>query len=181
MEPPRLIAWRSSDRHFLPIAVALVIVLAVAVTLLYVVHNVLKVDGASMEPTLLQSDRVLVTRGYDRPEVGDIVSFTSVDRNGTTVRLIKRVVALAGDRVEIVGDSAYVNGESSVAAPDAYIGSASYRLGPMTVPDGSVYVLGDNRPVSLDSRNIGFVPLSSIEGEVVAVILPPSRMGRIDE
>ena len=181
MEPPRLIAWRSSDRHFLLIAVILVAVLAAVVTVLYVIHDVRKIDGPSMEPTLLQSDRVLVTRGYDQPEVGDIVSFTAVDRNGTLARLIKRVVALPGDRVEIIGDSAYVNGELSAAAPRAIVGSESYRLGPMTVPGDSVYVLGDNRPVSLDSRYLGFIPVSSIAGEAVAVIFPPGRIGGIDE
>ncbi|MDO8848333.1 MAG: signal peptidase I [Coriobacteriia bacterium] len=181
MEPPRLIAWRSSDRHFLlPVAI-LVAVLAALVTLLYVVHDVRKIDGPSMEPTFLQADRILVTRGYDVPEVGDIVSFTTVDRNGTPVRLIKRVIALPGDQVEIIGDSAYVNGELSVAAPRAFVGTAAYRLGPMTVPDGNVYVLGDNRPVSLDSRYLGFIPVSSIAGEAVAVIFPPGRMGGIDE
>jgi len=166
---------------FLVVSAILVFVLAAVVTLLYGVHTVRKIDGPSMEPTLLQGDRILVTRGYDVPMRGDIISFVAVERDGDPVHLIKRVVALPGDTVEVVGDAAFVNGESSTVAPDAVIGGETYRLGPMTVPEGTVYVLGDNRPVSLDSRMLGFVPLSVIRGKVVAIIFPPFRARAIDE
>jgi signal peptidase I len=105
----------------------------------------------------------------------------AVERNGQPIRLIKRVVALPGDTVEVIGDSAWVNGRLSDAAPTASVGTKSYRIGPMTVPDGTVYVLGDNRPVSLDSRGIGFVPLATIDGKAVAIIFPPFRIGGIDD
>lgn len=181
MDAPRFILWRRTDRAFFVLAGLLVFSLAALVTLLYGVHTVRKIDGPSMEPTLVQDDRVLVTRGYEIPAVGDIVSFATVDRSGQEVDLIKRVVALPGDTVEIVGDSVYVNGDLSTAAPHAQVGDQTYRLGPMTVPEGAVYLLGDNRPVSLDSRILGFVPISSIRGKAVAVIFPLSRAGAIDE
>lgn len=166
---------------FLVVSAVLVFVLASLVTLLYGVHTVRRIDGPSMEPTLLQGDRILVTRGYDIPTRGDIVSFVTVERDGDRVDLIKRVVALPGDTVEIVGDAAFVNGQPSSVAPDAVIGTQTYRLGPMTVPEGTVYVLGDNRPLSLDSRMLGYVPISSIRGKAVAIIFPPFRARAIDE
>ena len=181
MKQPRFIAWRSSDRRFILVVVLLVAILTALITPLYLVYNVRRIDGASMEPALLEGDRILLTRGYDDPHAGDIVSFTAVDQSGQEVRLIKRVVAIPGDSVEVLGDSVYVNGELSIVAPTARVGADSYRLGPMTVPEGSVYVVGDNRPVSLDSRHLGFVPLTSIAGKAVAVILPLSHIRGIDE
>jgi signal peptidase I len=181
MDSPRFIFWRESDRRHYVTLLVLTALLAALVTLLNVVVSVTSIDGQSMEPTLRQGDRILVTRGYDRPTVGDVVSFMAVERNGQPIRLIKRVVALPGDTVEVIGDSAWVNGRLSDAAPTASVGTESYRIGPMTVPDGTVYVLGDNRPVSLDSRWIGFVPLATIDGKAVAIIFPPFRIGGIDD
>ncbi len=181
MNAPVFIFWRRSDRRYYVALLILTALLAIVVTLLNVVFSVNRIDGGSMEPALRDGDRILATRGYDRPVVGDIVSFTFVDRNGRPISVIKRVVAVSGDTVEIVGDSAWVNGRLSEAAPAAHIGTETYRLGPMTVPDGMVYVLGDNRPVSLDSRWIGFVPLATIDGKAIAIILPPPRIGGIDD
>lgn len=181
MENPRFIVWRRTDKHFLVLMAVLVFVLAGLVTLLYGVNTVRKIDGESMEPTLVQGDRLLVTRGYETPAVGDIVSFSAIDRHGNTVRLIKRVVALPGDSVEVFGDLVFVNGVPSEAAPAAIIGSESFHLGPMTIPEGTVYVLGDNRPVSLDSRFIGPIDLGSVHGKAVAIILPLWRARGIDE
>lgn len=181
MDGPRFIVWRRTDRSFLALTAVLVFVLAALVTVLYGIHTVRRIDGASMEPTLLEGDRLLVTRGYEAPAVGDIVSFSAIDRHGNTVRLIKRVVALPGDTVEVFGDLVLVNGAPSEAAPAAIIGTESFHLGPLNVPEGTVYVLGDNRPVSLDSRFIGPIDLASVHGKAVAIIVPPSRFGAIDE
>jgi len=181
MTPPRFILWRESDRRYYIALLTLATLLVALLVLLNVVFGVLKVDGPSMEPTLRQGDRILITRGYDVPSAGDVVSFASVDQYGQTIRLIKRVVAVSGDTVEIVGDSAWVNGLRSEVAPAAQIGTESYRLGPMTVPEGTVYVLGDNRPLSLDSRWIGFVPVATIHGKAIAIIVPPMRIGGIDD
>lgn len=181
MASPRFILWRQSDRRLYVTLLILAVLLVVLVALLNVVFGVSKIDGPSMEPTLREGDRILITRGYDEPLAGDLVSFVSADRNGRPIRMIKRVVAVPGDTIEVLGDSAWVNGRPSEVAPAAYIGTESYRLGPMTVPEGTVYVLGDNRPVSLDSRWIGFVPLATIRGKAVTIIFPPLRMGGIDD
>jgi len=177
---PRLIKWRSADRRYLPILAILVFALAATITLLYVVFEFSHVEGDSMLPALQHNDRLLVTRGYDAPQRGDIVAFDATDQDGQRVSLIKRVIGIPGDSIEMVGDSAYVNGEPSSVAPGALIGTDSRTLGPLTVPEGTVFVLGDNRPISLDSRFIGAIPLSSITGRAHSIVLPLSRFGRID-
>lgn len=132
-----------------------------------------------MLPALRDEDRVLVTKGYPTPRRGDIISVTMVD-GSERVGALKRVVALPGDTVAIDGDVAYVNGEPSTVAPDALIGGGGQRTDPLVVPAGMVFALGDNRPVSLDSRHVGPIPLLEVQGKVVAVILPVTRFMIID-
>lgn len=180
MRSGAFILWRRQDWKYLLPLLLLVFMLAASVTLLYVVFRVGRVDGGSMEPTFLNGDRILITRGYDHPERGDIVSFDEVVENGQHADVIKRVIALPGDSIRIVGDRAYVNGVASDVAPDAIISADDRRLGPFVIPEGSVYVLGDNRPFSLDSRYTGAVPVDTINGEAYAIIWPLSRAGKID-
>lgn len=177
MSEATFIFWRDRDRRYLPWVLALTIVLTVIVAVLFFAFRVLRVDGPSMEPFLQSEDRVLVTRGYPAPERGDIVALEAPVGSGGGL-IIKRVIAVSGDELEVIGDTAFVNGEVSLDAPDPIIGPDTRRLGSAPVPADTVFVMGDNRPVSLDSRSFGFVPLSVIEGEVVAVLLPP-RSARI--
>jgi len=158
----------------------LVFLLSAAVTLFTVVVTVSTIEGASMFPTLHDGDRILVTRGYDAPARGDIVSFRALERDGSTIRVIKRVVALPGDSIEIIGDVAYVNGAASAVAPNAIVGTDVRLLGAMTVPDGTLFVLGDNRPDSLDSRFTGPIGMDTIIGRGVTIIWPLGRVGEID-
>lgn len=174
----RFIVWRESDRRFLVLAAALAIVLGVLVSTFYVVFTTTRVSGPSMEPALYHDDRLLLTRSYDDPRRGDIVSATVPDEIGRPTDVIKRVVALPGDTVEIVGDSAYVNGALVAGSPtDA---GAGIRTAPLVVPERSVYLLGDNRPVSYDSRIIGPVPVTSVDGVAVAIIAPLHRFSIMD-
>ena len=179
MRAPVFIAWREQDRKYVLLVPTLAIVLGLLVGTLYIVFTTIRVDGDSMYPALQHEDRVLLTKRYDRPRRGDIVSVTVTDR-GERVGVLKRVIALAGDEVTVAGDVAYVNGELSAAAPDAITGSGPAVFGPLVVPEGTVFVLGDNRPISLDSRFVGPVPLSDVNGRVVAVILPVHRFRVID-
>lgn len=180
MHKSSFIVWRPRDRRFLPLLIALIVVFASLISVLYVVFSVVRVAGDSMEPALLSGDRVLLTRGYEHPEAGDVVSFTVLSPHGQPERLIKRVVAVPGDTVQVVGDVVYVNGELSNAAPTARVGTGGDPRLELAVPPGTVYVLGDNRPVALDSRFFGPVSLASIRGAGVAVIWPPTRAGAID-
>ena len=133
------------------------------------------VQGPSMEPTLRTGDRVLVEKlGYrfEAPQRGDVVLIR--DENGGD-DLIKRVAALPGETVSVRGDTVYVDGEPlrGARASRDLPGFSGLRT---TVPPGHVYVLGDNRERSLDSRSYGPVPLERVEGEALATYWPLDRL-----
>ncbi len=93
---------------------------------------------------------------------------------------IKRVVGLPGDMVEVDGGAIYVNGEELVEKFETRAPDYSH-YGPITVPPGEVFVLGDNRSNSQDSHVIGTVPIRNIEGRAEAVFWPPNRIGLIPQ
>ena len=131
-----------------------------------------------MVPTLEIGDRLFVNKFIYRftdPERGDVIVFRSVE--GGEEDLIKRVVAVPGDTVEVRDGTLYVNGQPQ---PDAYVNrefpDRSY-YGPTTVPEGRVFAMGDNRANSRDSRFFGPVPYENIEGEAFLLFWPPGRIG----
>lgn len=136
-----------------------------------------QVSGPSMEPKIESGEVVLIdTLAYrfGRPKRGEIVAFRHGDPSEL---LIKRVIGLPGDRIRIERGVVYVNGsrliEPYVHAPDRH------SFPPVTVPRNELYVLGDNRPQSEDSRSFGPVPESSLAGEGLAAIWPPARAGAL--
>lgn len=151
-----------------------VVALLIALLIRQFVVEVFVVDGRSMEPTLFTSERLLVNKFVYRfrtPQPGEIIVFRyprNQDRD-----FIKRVVAVAGDRVEIRDGYVYVNDQP---LPDPYV---SYRDGgtwpEVTVPPGAVWVLGDNRNNSEDSRYFGEVPLGNIKGRAFFRFWPIGR------
>lgn len=134
----------------------------------------LRIPSSSMAPTLRPGEHVLaekVTGHLGRWKRGDLVVFTNPDDGGLA---LKRLVGMAGDRVEIRDGRLFVN-DSRVREP--YVDHArvdSVYYGPVTVPDGQVLVLGDNRGDSEDSRQFGTVRLDQVEGRVIAVLWPPA-------
>lgn len=142
----------------------------------YVLFDVTSVEGDSMLPNFLPKDRVLLTKSYDDPRRGDVVIVHTRERNGELVDIIKRVVAVPGDVVEIVGDRAIVNGVAEGGYPVIVDEEASVDRGPITVGEGEVYLLGDNRPVSFDSRFFGPLPYSAVDGRAVFVWAPINRI-----
>jgi signal peptidase I len=175
----RFVLWRPRDRRYVWAIPLLSALLVVVVVVLFVWNSPVRVDGDSMYPALHHNDRVLLSRGADSFARGDIISVRVGDASNRS-RVLKRVIAIEGDTVEMVGDQAFVNGSLSAAAPDAIIEDLSYRYGPGTVPAGSLFVLGDNRPNSLDSRVFGFVPEPAVAGRVTAIIWPPARIRGVD-
>jgi signal peptidase I len=157
------------------------------------------IPSASMEPQLEEGDRVIVSRtAYRLHDVrrGDIVVFPSPsaapDEDGFAERwakdaleavalrepgedeLIKRVVGLPGETISAQDDQVVVDGRI-VREPYLPDGVATQDFGPVVVPDGHVFVLGDNRGNSSDSRIIGTIDVDTIVGRAIARIWPPSR------
>jgi len=153
----------------------LVVILVTIIVLFWFVFSLTIVEGDSMLPNLVEGDRLLVTRGYDQPAAGDIVIFTLVEFNGTSGDLVKRVVAVPGDTISTEAGVPTVNGVTQPTA--GYLvspGDFSSVEATVVAPD-TVFVMGDNRPISLDSRYLGTIPLEDVQGKAVAIIWPPSR------
>lgn len=166
--------------------VEFVVILALAFALVFgfvkpVVADSFYIDSGSMEPTLhgcdgCNNDRVLINKlAYDLSDVerGDIVLFESpVDGKV----LIKRAVGLPGDTLEIRNSALYLNGEpqeESYLKPDAWY---SPPLGPVTLPEGHFFAMGDNRMGSTDSRSYGPVPGGNLIGEAKVRYWPLGRV-----
>lgn len=150
------------------------LICTVIVVLFNVTFRVIFVDGESMLPTLQSGDWIAACRLVE-PKRGDII-VTNTD-NAYHARLIKRLIAVAGDTVDIDFDTGVVtvNGE---ALEEPYLQDGKCVRGtvdfPLTVPEGKVFLLGDNRTNSVDSRyeEIGCVDADSIIGPVVLRLLP---------
>ncbi len=161
--PPRRSGARRAARTALVVGVA-VVLLVVSLTL-----ETLRVTGVSMQPTLHEGDVIVLDTWSARSAAwhrGDVVALQR-DLSGRPVLLVKRVVAVAGDEVGIADGVLVVNDEAvdePYADPDAL---DSVYFGPVVVPAGSVFLLGDNRRESFDSRDFGPVPASDVEGRVL--------------
>ena len=142
--------------------------------------RIIQVDGESMVPTLDNGDKLIVWGAGYEPQRGDVVIVDSYTAYGKP--LVKRVIAKGGDVVNIdyQAGTVSVNGE---VLQEAYIAEPTY-LGydvtfPYTVPEGTVFVMGDNRNESLDSRSsyVGCIDERDILGKVLLCFLPVSDFG----
>lgn len=156
---------------------SLVIVAAVAVLVATLWMPVLRTYGESMTPTLHEGD-ILVTVKTDDFREGDIVAFYYNNKI-----LVKRVIASSGDWVDIDDEgNVYVNSEPLyepyIAEPA--IGDCNIQL-PYQVPDGRIFVMGDHRATSIDSRNesVGCVAQEQIVGKIVFRVWPFKTIGNI--
>ena len=183
----------------------LLVALAVAVVIKTFLVQPFYVPSESMLPTIEVNDRVMISKlNYQLadPQRGDIVVFVSpfnddIDnesllesavrhvleavgiRTASADDLIKRVVAVGGDTVEVKGGYLYVNGVQ-VAEPYLVSQGSMPDFTAVVVPPASVFVMGDNRAVSYDSRKFGAIPEEHLLGEAVVRIWPLSRLGSID-
>lgn len=141
------------------------------------------IPTGSMRPTILEQDRVLaekLTYRFSRePEVGDIVVFD--DPKGEHPQLIKRVIATAGQEVDVRDGKVFVDGQALVEpyTHGKITAEGSVNL-PITVPDGYVWLMGDNRPNSGDSRFFGPRPVSTVRGRAMWTYWPLGRFGPLE-
>jgi len=139
------------------------------------IGQVTVVQGASMETTLHNKERLIANKiGYrlESPKRGEIIIFRPpLD---TKRNYIKRVIGIPGDKIKIVEGIVYLNDE---ALDESYVEYKSYENMPdIIVPDDSYFVLGDNRPNSSDSRYWGFVPRKNVVGKAWVVFWPLNKM-----
>jgi signal peptidase I len=179
-EAPRKHGRRSTARTLLELPVILLISFALVFGFVRpVIAAPFYVGSESMVPTLMVWDRVLINKlAYDfaEPKRGDIVLFESPE--GGEDPLIKRVVGLPGDTIEVESGTLYVNGEPQ---REPYVNerfrNAQAPYGPLKVPEGHIFAMGDNRGNSADSRFFGPVPEENLIGEALFRFWPPGRVG----
>jgi signal peptidase I len=144
------------------------------------------IPSLSMFPTFEVGDQLLVdkvSKRMSRPyQRRDVVVFNPsesyIELTGNTEALIKRIVAVEGDTLEVKGNRLYVNGEMQ---DEPYINEfPAYALDKMLVPKGMLLVLGDNRNYSFDSHIWGFLPQENVIGRAVVKYWPPWRIGGVE-
>lgn len=180
--------------------VLILIAFALAIVLKTFLVQAFYIPSGSMEPTLEPGDRVLVMKAFDTPARGDIVVFENPRPGKQPDRgivggflhwlseglgfarpadedFIKRVIGLPGETVELRNGTLLIDG---LVVDEPYLrGPVDTRdFGPVEVPKDKLFVLGDNRQNSNDSRyGLGFVPRDKVVGEAFVIIWPPSRIG----
>lgn len=156
----------------------LVVVAAAAILVANLWLPILQVTGTSMSPTLQEGQVLMASKGHDF-KTGDVIAFYYNNKI-----LVKRVIAMPGDWVNISDDgTVYVN---DIAIDEPYLkekalGDCNIEL-PYQVPESKIFVMGDNRSVSLDSRNtaIGCISEEQVVGRITFAIWPLSKIGKID-
>lgn len=182
--------------------VLIVLAIALAILLKTFVVQAFYIPSGSMEPALDPGDRVLVNKAFYEPTRGDVIVFADPEDGRSTDRgivggflhwlsegigfarpehedFIKRVIGLPGEMIEIRNETVYVDFR---ALREPYLTrdarATMTDFGPVTVPEGALFVMGDNRGNSNDSRaGLGFVPIDKVIGRAFVLIWPPSRAG----
>lgn len=174
------------------IAVPIALVLAIITVLLvrsYIVEPYI-IPSESMDPTIEVGDMVLgekISLKTEAPKQGDIVFFKNPDSNSSHGVLVKRVVAVGGQTVDLRNGKVYIDGEEE---KNEHVHGMSMPLAqeyletdvafPYTVPDGCIWVMGDNRENSLDSRSFGAIPVDTVYAESWIRYWPFNRIGTVD-
>ncbi|HHY10880.1 MAG TPA: signal peptidase I [Firmicutes bacterium] len=162
---------------------SLIIAVILALFIITFIAQSFLVEGSSMEPSLQHGQRLMVEKvsyRFSQPERGEVVVFKYPgDRRR---KFIKRIVGLPGDEILIQNGFLHING---VRFEEDFINGPTYgtysapSFGPVTVPEGHYFVLGDNRRNSDDSRypDVGFIPKKEIVGRALFTFWPLSKIG----
>jgi len=139
----------------------------------------IRVDSVSMQNTLFAGDFVLVNKlayKLGEPHRGDIIVFR-YPPNPQEIPYIKRVIGLPGDQVQIADGQVFINGQGLI---EPYLKNDTPRDGTWNVPEDSLFVMGDNRHNSSDSRMWGFVPIENVIGKALVIYLPFDHWSLLD-
>jgi signal peptidase I len=179
INPPTF--WESQRENLIILVIAIVIALGIRTF----IAEPRFIPSDSMVPTLLIDDRLIIEKVSFRsraPHRGDIVVFEPpevLQARGYKKEqvFIKRVIGEPGDRLEVQNHQVIVNGQ---ALSEPYIAEApAYEMPALTVPAGSIFVMGDNRNNSFDSSRWGFLPIENIVGRAWVRFWPSDRLGKM--
>jgi signal peptidase I len=153
--------------------ISMVLAVVIALSLRFFVFEFIRVEGQSMEPTLLDNEYVFmqkVSYYFSDPQYGDIVICSFPNRNET---FVKRVVGIEGDVIRITDGTLYINDEANYEHYDKATG-IDHDMAEITVAEDSLFVMGDNRNHSMDSSNssVGVLSEDMVLGRAEFVIWP---------
>lgn len=155
--------------------ISLIIAFSIALLLRLFVFEFISVSGPSMQPTLYSNEYVFmekVTYWFGAPKYGDVVICKFPDNTST---FVKRVIGVGGDVLEVKDGTLYINDVADTTYFSGYIEDALPRT---VVPDGCVFVMGDNRNQSMDSRfdSVGPLKVQMVLGKALFIIWPPNQI-----
>ena len=190
LEKKRSLFLKQIFEWIVVIAIALIVAMLVRLFLLQQFY----ISGPSMETTMFSDNRVLVSKlAYKIGDIdrGDVVVFDRATMNGSQIEhddLIKRVIGLGGESIEIRDCSVYIDGtkldEPYLPNRDIGLANLSDRCGVVSMPlttieNDEVFLVGDNRPQSFDSRMFGPIKKDLIVGQAFVLMWPPSAWSRL--
>jgi signal peptidase I len=166
--------WRTLVRIGWNLLTSLIPAIILALVVNVHIARAVSIDGPSMQPNLYRGYRVMIEKisyRFHPPQRGDVV--VAQVWEGKTP-LIKRVIAVAGETVEIRNGHTFINNHPLTEPWVTYYGGQSY---PATkVPEGHIFIVGDNRAASQDSRAFGPIPIETIKGRAWLVYWPPEEI-----
>lgn len=173
MDKSNLIEWAKD----------ILIALIIAIIILFFFKPII-IKQSSMEDTFIENDYVIVScqsyRIFSDYKRGDVIVFESELKadNGKDKNLIKRIIGLPGDTIEIKEGNVFLN-DVMLEEPYLKAQGMSGELDKITIKDGELFVMGDNRQVSLDSRSIGPIKMDAVMGRVCIRLFPIKKFGTI--
>lgn len=188
-QPPSLPSANSGLQLVREWATVLVVALVIAITVRSLILQQFYISGPSMEATMFQDNRVLVNKlSYRLHDIhrGDVVVFDRVTVDGQVVQhddLIKRVIALGGEKISITDCKVFIDGK---LLPEPYLNDYDLAqtviedrcrvpmMDEVIIPDDQLFVMGDNRPQSFDSRMFGPIEQNLVVGRAFVIIWPLS-------
>ena len=150
-----------------------IIIIVVVVFIRTFIITPVKVNGTSMYPTLEGNEIMLLNKLADIDRFDIVV----LQLEGEDSNLIKRIMGLPGETVEISENQIYIDGE---LLDDPYGYGITYNIDPVTLGDDEYFILGDNRIISLDSRSFGKIHRSEIKGTTNFIMYPFGKIGKVE-